>query len=138
MTDNDRMLIHIPKDGEYIEILGHRIDGFDSFQAFCEYLKKFAEMEETINRQKAEISVKRKLLKKAGEMLMDEASSQSLLWKKHYESFFESAKEAIKAEAIKEFAERLKAKAYTNNYWHEVVLVSEIDNLVKEFTEEQQ
>ena len=55
MTDNDKMLIHIPKGGQYIEILGHRIDGFDSFEAFCEYLKKCADMEDTINRQKAEI-----------------------------------------------------------------------------------
>lgn len=41
----------------------------------------------------------------------------------------------LRAEAIKEFAERVKAKAYSNNYWHEFVLVSDIDNLVKEFTE---
>lgn len=115
MTDNDRMLIHIPKDGEYIEILGHRIDGFDSFQAFCEYLKKFAEMEETINRQKAEIG---RLQKHNTEMA-----------RKHYQDG--------KTEAVKEFAERAKAKAYTNSYCNEVVLVSEIDKLVKEFTEEQ-
>jgi hypothetical protein len=41
MTDNEKMLIHIPAGGEYIEILGHRIDGFDSFEAFCQHLGKF-------------------------------------------------------------------------------------------------
>ena len=37
--------------------------------------------------------------------------------------------------AVKEFAERLKEKSYTNNYCQEIVLVDEIGNLVKEFTE---
>lgn len=30
MTDNEKYLIHIPKDATYIEILGHRIDGYES------------------------------------------------------------------------------------------------------------
>lgn len=51
----EKMLINIPNEGNYIEILGHKIDGFDSFESFCEYLKKYAELEETVNRQQAEI-----------------------------------------------------------------------------------
>ena len=51
----DKLLIYIPKDGNYIEILGHRIDGFESFEAFCEHLKNYAVLEETVKAQKAEI-----------------------------------------------------------------------------------
>ena len=50
-----------------------------------------------INRQKAEI-----------ERWRTECGNQSTLWSKHYESIFETAKETIKAEAIKEFAERVR------------------------------
>lgn len=55
MAGQDRVLIFVPNDGNYVEILGHRIDGFDSFESFCDHLKKFAEMEETIEKQKVEI-----------------------------------------------------------------------------------
>lgn len=72
MTDNEKMLIHIPACGDYIEILGHRIDGFDSLQAFCEHIKKYSEMEETINRQKVEIdrleSLVKEFIKSNGEI----------------------------------------------------------------------
>ena len=56
MGDNNTNLIYIPKNANYIEILGHRIDGFDSFEAFCEHLKKYTELEETVKHQTAEIS----------------------------------------------------------------------------------
>lgn len=55
MTNENKNLIYIPKDANYIEILGYRIDGFDSFEAFCEHLKKYAELEDTVERQKVEI-----------------------------------------------------------------------------------
>lgn len=119
MTDNDRMLIYIPKDGEYIEILGHRIDGFDSFQAFCEYLKKFAEMEDTINRQKAEVE-------------------ELEIKNEHLVVFLAEAR----ADAVKEFAERLKhcMDSYADDWrWIEMAQFSfeeMVDLLVKEFTEE--
>ena len=93
-----------------------------------------------INRQKAEI-----------ERLRDECGNQSTYWSKHYESIFETAKDVIKAEAIKEFAERLKATDGYNNHTFDdcaSILVPEeyrkgrdekskeiwdtIDNLVKE------
>lgn len=41
----ERILIDIPAEGNYIEIMGHKIDGFESFEAFLEYLKKVAEIE---------------------------------------------------------------------------------------------
>lgn len=41
--------------------------------------------------------------------------------------------EQIRKEAVKEFAEKLKEKAYTNNYCQEVILKSEIDELLKEY-----
>lgn len=41
----DRILIDIPADGNYIEIMGHKIDGFSSFQEFRDYLGKRAEIE---------------------------------------------------------------------------------------------
>lgn len=54
-SNNGRLLIYIPNDGNYIEILGHRIDGFDSFEAFVEHIEKYAVLEETVKNQKAEI-----------------------------------------------------------------------------------
>lgn len=42
----------------------------------------------------------------------------------------------VRSKTIKEFAERLKKKAYLNNYCVYVVTNDEIDNLVKEMTEE--
>lgn len=55
MTDGVRVLLNVPASGDYIEILGYKIDGFNSFQAFCEHLKKYAELEEENARQKDEI-----------------------------------------------------------------------------------
>ena len=104
----NRTLIEIPKDGNYIEILGHRIDGFESFEAFCEYLNKCAVLEETVNRQQATIE----RLQKGWKADVIETSN-------------------IKAEAIKEFAERLKEL-------HQMPLITstDIDNLVKEMVGE--
>lgn len=70
-----------------------------------------------INRQKEKI-----------ERLRAESGNQSTLWSQHYESLFETAKETIKVEAIKEFAERLKTD------YGEFVYLGDIDNLVKEMT----
>ena len=41
-----------------------------------------------------------------------------------------------KADIVRKMQERLKEKAYTNNYWHEVVLVSDVDQIAKEMLEE--
>jgi hypothetical protein len=50
MTDKNRSLIYIPGDGNYIEILGYKIDGFESFDAFCEYLYSYSELEDRCKR----------------------------------------------------------------------------------------
>lgn len=57
-----------------------------------------------INRQKAEI-----------ERLQEECGKQSVLWSKHYESIFESAKEVVRAEALTDFAERLCEDRVSND-----------------------
>lgn len=54
MIDKEKVLIYIPADGNYIEILGYKIDGFESFEAFLEHLEKYAEMEEEIKHLKAD------------------------------------------------------------------------------------
>lgn len=41
--------------------------------------------------------------------------------------------ELKKKQVIKEFVEKLKDKAYTNNYCQEVILKSEIDELLQEY-----
>lgn len=41
--------------------------------------------------------------------------------------------DVIVSKAVKEFAEKLKEKAYANNYCQEVILKSEIDELLKEY-----
>lgn len=131
MTENEKTLIYIPNNREYIEILGYRIDGFDSFEAFCEHLKKYAEMEDLINRQKAEIKRLREDIK------AQDSSISSLL------SIVNSNYQNGRNEAIKEFAERLKAvytedKRYDRPNAHTmlIILFAIIDNLVKEMTGE--
>ena len=116
MTDRGKMLIYIPKDENYIEILGHRIDGFESFEAFCEHLNKYAELEETVNRQKAEI-----------ERLQKHNTEYA---RKHYNDG--------RAEAITEFAERLKEKqwsAHTTFGMRDFVEVIVIDQIAEEMKE---
>lgn len=44
--DEERVVIEVSKDGNWVEILGHRIDGFDSFEAFLDYLKGIVAIEE--------------------------------------------------------------------------------------------
>ena len=43
---------------------------------------------------------------------------------------------AIKADTVRKMQERLKAKAYTNNYCQDVVLLSNIDQIAKELTDD--
>ena len=56
--------------------------------------------------------------------------------KQHYANLYEEAKDILKAEAIKAFAERLKEKAMQKFDWNEYVEVEDIDNLVKEMVGE--
>ena len=42
MNNDEIVLIHIPQDSEFIEILGHRITWTDGWEEFLEYLKRCA------------------------------------------------------------------------------------------------
>lgn len=45
-----KLIMDIPADGSYVEILGHRIDGdFKNFEGFCEYLHKVERTESNWN-----------------------------------------------------------------------------------------
>ena len=85
-----------------------------------------------INRQEAEI-----------ERWREESENQGVLWSKHFASIFENAKEGVRAEAIKDFAERLKTIYNGDNRYDRpnahtliVKLFANIDNLVKEMVGE--
>ena len=65
-------------------------------------------------------------LQAENERLRNECGNQSTLWSKHFESIFETAKETIKAEAYKEFAERLKAKSTKTACMHINFLLKEL------------
>ena len=162
MTDNNeaRCLIDIPADGNYIEILGQRIDVFDSFEAFCEYLKKYAELEEIVDRQKDYIELlelEKQTLKEAKEkaaatamgvikrqdaeierLTADVKTMESVIKRSFVEAagFDIDPLAEIKGEAVREFAERLKENLIEESYddcqFFKVVGESEIDNLVKE------
>lgn len=115
MTDNNekRFLIDIPADGNYIEILGHRIDGFESFEAFCEHLKKYAELEETVKSQKAEIEALKEAKEKAqataaGVIKRQDAEIKKLRdsrdrWRQIAEAFDKATRE--NEEAVEEIAQ---------------------------------
>lgn len=86
-----------------------------------------------ISRQKAEIE----RLKDLNNVLETDYinANMNLEHIQHEFDLLNQEKSVVVADSVKEFAERVKEKAYTNNYCHEVVLVSEIDNLAKEFKE---
>lgn len=86
-----------------------------------------------INLQKAEIE----RLKRENEILSvnaDTAFQDGL--NEARDLYATEAENEIKAEAIREFAERLKDKSLTKWDYHEAVDVEEIDNLVKEMVGE--
>ena len=58
---------------------------------------------------------------------------QDYMQSRYAEALYNYVKEQ-RAQALKEFAEKLKEKAYTNNYCQEVILKSEIDKLLKEYS----
>jgi hypothetical protein len=69
-----------------------------------------------------------------------ECENQSVLWRDHFESIFESAKETVRAEAIKEFAERLKKRLENGPFWdwsyEYITMFNDIEEIEKEMTEE--
>lgn len=131
MTGNEN-LIYIPKDANYIEILGYRIDGFNSFEAFCEHLKKYAELEETVERQQAEI----KKLKGIEREYLDEI--EQTVVKKLKLEFYKSLIDFATSQVI-DFAEGLKDiyrndKRYDRPNAHTMIekLFDNIDKLLEE------
>lgn len=55
--DNEPVIM-IPRDGSYVEILGHRIDGeFESFDGFVRYLNEIKQTEEENEQLKADKKV---------------------------------------------------------------------------------
>lgn len=100
--------------------------------------RKNAEIE---SRDKRESYLFRKIHERDSEIekWKAECENQSVLWRDHFESIFESAKETVRAKAIKEFAERVKDKVddpwlYNGSFIDSII--DEVDDLVKEMTEE--
>ena len=80
------------------------------------------------------------------ERLRTECRNQSTLWSKHFEDMFETTKEFVRTEAIKEFAERLKNECsfetdvslgYGRPCYEDAIPIIAIDNLVKEMVGEE-
>lgn len=46
MGEDEKPIIFIPREGNYIEILGHKIDGYSSFESFLEELKELKDVRE--------------------------------------------------------------------------------------------
>lgn len=104
--------------------LGHDCFGEDCDKAIAENAL------DLINRQQAQI-----------DRLMEECGNQSVLWQRHFDNIFESAKRTTKAEAIKEFAERLTHDLVINNeentdYFDFAYTLETIDAIKEEMTGE--
>ena len=68
-----------------------------------------------------------------------EAENQSILWRQHFESIYESAKVTLKADTVRKMQERLKADAVTiqdhTGKLGVVVGVGNIDDVAREMLE---
>lgn len=102
MTDKTRLLIHIPREENYIELLGYRIDGYDSLEAFLKELNKYAELKEENERLKAENERLKGILNTDFCVLGKRAGKV-----KAATELFKIRVDAIKAEGIKEFQDRI-------------------------------
>jgi hypothetical protein len=74
ISKGEKTLIHIPKDGNCIEILGHKIDGYASFEAFLRQLEKYAHVEEENQKLLARL---RHLLQSETVRLFDEVNPRT-------------------------------------------------------------
>ena len=45
-VEDERIIIEFSQEGKYVEILGHRIEGYESWEAFVEHLKHLAALED--------------------------------------------------------------------------------------------
>lgn len=92
-----------------------------------------------INRQKAEIEA----VKAEKDKMFEQWKQLSETTKRYYADLYKDAVNYAKTEAIREFAERLKthrrkmsSSDFGGEFWDIAVLESDIDNLVREMTEE--
>ena len=72
-------------------------------------------------------------LTEENERLRAEAENQSILWKQHFESIYETAKETLKADTVRKMVEKITEHA-TNGYPRKVRL-DVIDQIAKEMEE---
>lgn len=54
-NEEGKILINIPENGKYIEILGHKISAFDGWEDFIDYISRIGSMELEIERLRKEI-----------------------------------------------------------------------------------
>ena len=85
-----------------------------------------------INRQKSEIE----RLKSANDEKFHQWHILAEKSKQYYADLYNEAKYILKSEAVKEFAERLKEETLTTDKFGEILLVQDIDNLVKEMVDD--
>ena len=112
--------------------------GDPDVDAIIELISVAVNQEDLINRQKAEIERLNGCVK--SEEVREIMNSQMMsMLKEIVNEQFDVAVKLAMAEAVKEFAERCKAHArkmqssdFSGEFWDRVVLVSDIDNLVKE------
>ena len=72
-------------------------------------------------------------LTEVNERLRAEVENQSILWKQHFESIYETAKETLKADTVRKMVEKITEHA-TNGYPRKVRL-DVIDQIAKEMEE---
>ena len=95
----------------------------------CEYcdlekelLNRLADLEDKIENGELVESVEK-------ERLLAECENQSVLWRQHFESIYETAKETVKADTVRKMQERLLSVCY--RYPH-AVGVDDINKIAKE------
>lgn len=85
-----------------------------------------------INRKNAENERLKKIINTSAIILPARKCGKTFLIKTTIEKITESARTAARAEAIKEFAERVKSKGYTNSFCKLLLSKEDIDQIAKE------
>ena len=109
-----------------------------------EYLKtaltaceaRYESRKETSLEEVLELRLKVDELTEENERWRAEAENQSILWRQHFESIYESVKETLKADTVRKMQERLKAQAIIikdhTGKMGTVVGVGNIDDVARE------
>lgn len=127
MTDNEIMTFE-----KAMFILRH-----GSAEGEHKYFEAIKVIEEEVNRQKAKIA----RYEKENDEKFDKWKILDERTKERYSTLYEEAKAILKVETIKEFAERLKKRAWIIQYSEDGIItpllsVDDIDNLLKEMVGE--